>query len=91
MRSSGTGRVLATLFLGVMFGIYTHFTQLRMLQRGRDVYLAAQNHRFDRVAQYHSAPAMLVAGIIIAAIAVGLYELIAAGFTKMAGPSTAAE
>ena len=36
MRSSGTGRVLATLFLGVMFGIYRHFTQLRMLQRGRD-------------------------------------------------------
>jgi hypothetical protein len=34
---------------------------------------------------------MLIAGVIIAAIAVGLYELIAAGFTKMAGPSTAAE
>jgi hypothetical protein len=34
---------------------------------------------------------MLVAGIIIAAVAVGLYELIAAGFTKMAGPSTAEE
>jgi len=34
---------------------------------------------------------MLMAGVILAVIAVGLYELIAAGFARMAGPSTAEE
>jgi hypothetical protein len=91
MKSSGTGRVLATLFLGVMSGIYIHFTEMRAIERGRDVFLAAQSHRFDRLTQYHSAVNMVIAGVILAVIAVGLYELIAAGFTKLAGPSTAEE
>jgi hypothetical protein len=91
MRSSGTGRVLATLFLGVMFGIYRHYQQMRQLGGGRDAFLAQQSRYFDRITQLHSLGFMLIAGVIIAAIAVGLYELIAAGFTKMAGPSTAAE
>jgi hypothetical protein len=91
MRSSGTGRVLATLFLGVMFGIYRHYQQMRQLGQGREAFLARQSHYFDRVTQYHSTGSMLIAGIILAAVAVGLYELIAAGFSKMAGPSTAEE
>ena len=91
MKSSGTGRVLATLFLGVMFGIYRHFQQMRALGRGRDAFLAQQGQYFDRITQLHSMGIMLIAGVILAAIAVGLYELIAAGFTKMVGPSTAEE
>jgi hypothetical protein len=34
---------------------------------------------------------MLIAGVIIAAIAVGLYEVIAAGFTRLLPPSTVEE
>jgi hypothetical protein len=83
--------VLATLFLGVMFGIYRHYQQMRQLGQGREAFLARQSHYFDRVTQYHSTGSMLIAGIILAAVAVGLYELIAAGFSKMAGPSTAEE
>jgi hypothetical protein len=91
MKSSGTGRVLATLFLGVMFGIYRHYLQMRQLGQGRVAFLADESHYFDRITQTHSLGVMLVAGVILAAIAVGLYEVIAAGFTKMVGPSTAAE
>ena len=61
------------------------------VRRGRDAYLAVQNHHFDRVAQYHSSPAMLVAGIILAGVTFGLYELIAAGVTKILPPTTAEE
>jgi hypothetical protein len=91
MKSSGTGRVLATLFLGVMFGIYRHYQQMRQLGLGREGFLAEQSHYFERITQLHSVGFMLMAGVILAVIAVGLYELIAAGFARMAGPSTAEE
>jgi hypothetical protein len=91
MRTSGTGRVLATLFMGVLVGIYLHYRQIHDLGLGRDAYLAAQAHRFDRIMQYHSAFTTIIAGVILAVIGVAVYELIAAGFSKMAGPSTAEE
>src|ERR1035441_9334288 len=91
MKSSGTGKVLAVLFLGVLRGVYSHFNQMQWLGRGRDAYLADQGRRFDNFAAVHSAPAMFIAGIILVAISVGLYELIAAGFTKIIPPSTAEE
>jgi hypothetical protein len=86
MKSSGTGRVLATLFLGVVFAIYRHYVQMRQLGQGRAAFLAGESHYFDRITQTHSLGAMLIAGVIIAAIAVGLYEVIAAGFTKAIPP-----
>ena len=91
MKTSGTGRVLATLFLGGMFGIYRHYQQMRQLGQGRAAFLADESHYFDRITQTHGLFFMLIAGVIVAVIAVGLYELIAAGFSKLAGPSTAEE
>ena len=90
MKASATGRVFATFFLGLMFGLYIHFDQTRWLARGREAFLAAQSHRFDRIEQYHSALNMLIAGVILAGIAVGLYEMLAAGFTKIL-PAVSAE
>jgi len=91
MKRTGTGRVLATLFLGVMVGIYIHFTEMRTIGHGRELYLAAQNHRFDRLVQHHSGVSMAVAGIILTTIAVVLYELIAAGITANLPPVSAEE
>jgi hypothetical protein len=91
MKTSGTGRVLGTLFLGVMFGIFRHYQQMRQLGQGREAYLAQQSQYFDRITQTHGLGFMLIAGLILAAVAVGLYELIAAGFSKLTGPSTAEE
>jgi hypothetical protein len=91
MKQYKTGRVLATLFLGVMFGMYKHFDQMRWLGRGRDAFLADQNRLFDKFSQHHGSAGMLVAGVILAAIAIGLYELIAAGITHALPPSTVEE
>ena len=91
MKTSGTGRVLAVLFLGVLRGVYSHFMEIRWLGRGREAFLADQGARFDKFAAFHSAPSMLVAGVILAAIAVGVYELVAAGITKVVPPSTVEE
>jgi hypothetical protein len=91
MKSSGTGRVLATVFLGALFGIYRHYQQMRQLGQGRAAFLADESHYFDRITQTHGLFFMLIAGVILAVIAVGLYEVIAAGFTKMVGPSTVEE
>jgi hypothetical protein len=91
MKRSRTARVLAVLFLGVLTGVYLHFRELRYLARGRDAFLADQAHRFDRIAGFHSAAAMLVAGIILVAVAVGLYELIAVGIATILPASTVEE
>lgn len=91
MKRSGTGRVLATLFLGIIFGAFRHYQQMRMLAQGRDGYMAEQSHYFDRVVTLHSAAFTVVAGIILAVVAVGLYEGIAAAFTRLLPPSTVEE
>ena len=91
MKTSGTGRVLAAGFMGAMSGIYLHFRELRDLSRGRDAFLSAQGHRFDRIMQFHSAVSMLIAGVILVAVAVGVYELIAAGFTRLVPPTEVEE
>ena len=91
MKRTGTGRVFATLFLGVISGIYLHYRQMRELAEGRDAYLAQRSHYFDRITQLHSVGLTLVAGIILAVVAVGVYELIATGITSILPPSTAEE
>jgi len=91
MKRTGAARVLATIFIGVVFGVYTHFRQLRMLAPGRDAYLVERGRYFDKIAGYHSAATMLIAGIILVAVGVGLYELIAAGIASILPPSTAEE
>jgi hypothetical protein len=91
MKQYKTGRVLATIFLGMIFGIYKHFDQMRWLQRGRDAFLVDQNRLYDRIIQHHGSWSMLAAGLILAALAVGLYEALAAGFTYVLPPSTMEE
>lgn len=87
MKTSGTARVVATLFIGVIVGVYLHFREMRILAQGKDAFLAAQARRFDGILSYHSSITMVIAGIILAALAVGLYELIATGFTRLIPPT----
>jgi hypothetical protein len=91
MKTSGTGRVLATVFLGVIFGIFRHYQQVRELGKGRAAFLAEESHYFDKITQTHTLGVMLFAGVILAAIAIGLYEVIAAAFTKAIPPSQVEE
>ena len=86
MRERKTARIIATIFLGVLFGAFRHFQQVRELAGGRDQFLADQSRYFDRITQTHSAGFMLIAGVILACIAVGLYEGLAFGFSKFIRP-----
>ena len=91
MKQSKTGKVLSAISLGVAFGLYRHYVQMRALGLGREGFLAEQSHYFDRIAQLHSTGLTMFAGVILAAIAVGLYELIAVAFTKAIPPAEVEE
>jgi hypothetical protein len=91
MKQSGTGKLLAIVLLGVLFGLFKHFQQTKWLGRGREAFLVDQSGQFDRIVKYHSAGATLIAGIILVAAAVALYELTAWGLTKVIPPSTIEE
>lgn len=86
MRESKASRVIAAIFLGVLFGLYKHFQQTRWVAQGRDAYLADQSKLFDKIVQNHSSVTMLIAGVILAAVVFGLYEVIAAAFGKFVRP-----
>jgi hypothetical protein len=73
-----------------MFGIFRHYQQMRQLGLGRGGFLTEQSSYFDKITKLHSLGFMLMAGVILAGIAVGLYELVAAGFTKIL-PTVAVE
>ena len=91
MKQYKTGRVLATLLLGAIFGLYKHYTQMRWVMRGKDAFLADQATRSTSLRPTTRTTTMLIAGIILVALGVGLYELIAAGITRMLPPSTIEE
>jgi hypothetical protein len=75
-----TARVLAVVFAGVLFGLYKHAQQVRWAGLGRQAFLADQSHQFDvGMAPPHGTFAMILAGIVLAGITFGIYELLAAG------------
>jgi hypothetical protein len=86
MRESKTPRVVAAVFIGLIFGAYRHFQQVKWLANGRDSYLVDQGKFFDRITQTHSAGFMLIAGVILSAVVFGVYEVIAAGFARLIPP-----
>jgi hypothetical protein len=79
-------RVLAALFIGLLFGAYKHFQQVQWLAHGRDSYLADEGRFFDKIAQYHSTLTMMIAGVILATVVFGLHEGVAAGFSRLIPP-----
>ena len=84
MKTSGTGRVLAALFIGVIGGFYWRFRESQTLALGKQAALDAYGRRFDMIAGHHTAP--IIASIILAAVGCSLYELIAAGFSRAIPP-----
>jgi len=86
MRESKTPRVVAAAFLGLLFGAYRHFQQIRELTAGRQAFLAQQNVQFDRITKTHSMTVTLIAGLILAFIGAALYEAIAYAFTRLIPP-----
>ena len=83
MRQSKSSRVLAAIFLGMLFGAYRHFQQMQWLGKGRDAFLIDRSHYFDQITKTHSATITLIAGVILAAVAVAIYEGIVLAFGKV--------
>jgi hypothetical protein len=86
MKRTGTARILAGIFLGVLLGTYLHFMHMGIIGGGRESYLAKQSVHFDKLVAQHSAFPMLIAGVILAGLAIGVYELIAAGIANVLPP-----
>lgn len=91
MKPKKTARVLAALCLGVLYGLFKHFQNMRWLAHGRSAFLSDQAHRFDTTAQYHSTPSSVIAYLIVAAVVFGLYELASAGFSNLLPSSSVQE
>jgi hypothetical protein len=70
--------------MGLLFAMYTHHYYDAWSHRGREAFLAYQGHRFDRdmLVPRHSI-AGVVLYIVIVCVCIGVYELIAAGITKV--------
>ena len=92
MKTSGAGRVLAAVFIGVIGGIYLRFHDARVLAMGRQGATEAYGRTFDRLAANHAGSlGTIVAGLVLSIAGYGLYEMIAAGFTRLMSPSEAEE
>jgi hypothetical protein len=80
------------ILLGVLFGAYKHAMQLHWATLGRETFLADQSQQFDKgMMPPHGELVTMVAGVILAAVTFGLYELIAAGITQVLPKSTVEE
>jgi hypothetical protein len=87
-----TARVLAVVLTGVIFGLYKHAQQVRWAGLGRQAFLAEQSRQFDLgMAPPHGTFAMILAGVLLAGIAYGVYELLAAGIALILPRHQAAE
>jgi hypothetical protein len=73
-------RIFALLILGFSIGSYVHHDELKWHRRGREAFLADQMQRFDRnMANPHPTAIPILSATILAAIAIGAYELAAKG------------
>jgi hypothetical protein len=82
-------KLISAGLLGVLLGIWLHHSwdQKRLL--GREAYLLGQGAHYDKfLAVPHSLPSTIFVALIMVAILVGVYELIAAGIAKLSGKSS---
>ena len=86
--SRRTGRLVAAVCIGIALGIGAHFTEARKRTDGKEVFLEAQAHRFDRfISKPHDLVPEVLGGVVFVAGAVGAYELIAWAFYLVIKPA----
>ncbi|HEY1424699.1 MAG TPA: hypothetical protein VGF20_14695 [Candidatus Acidoferrum sp.] len=84
MNPRPVGRILATLLLGTVFGLYIHADNKKWSQLGRQAYIDHQLEDFDsNKATPQSKPVLMLGAMIVAAILFGAYELIALAFAAI--------
>jgi hypothetical protein len=86
--SRRTGRLVAVVCIGMALGVGAYFTDARKRTGGKEVFMEAQAHRFDRfISKPHDLVPEVLTGVVFAGTAVGAYELIAWVFYRMIKPA----
>jgi hypothetical protein len=84
MKPRTISKLIAIVFSGILLGGAVHHAHVKRGQLGREDFLAKQADRFDKfyVKPPHIAVEMLVC-VIMAGGAVGAYELVVFGLSKL--------
>jgi len=84
MKRDFVGRIGAWILLGLLFGAYVNRDYVKWHQRGLDAFLASERARFEQ-SMAHPAPAAVtfVAGMLVVAVFIGVYELTALAITYL--------
>lgn len=84
MQSNQNARLTAAATIGVLGALYFRTSDERYAQMGRDAFIAAQSARFERIILHPpSIAATVIAGLGMAAVLFGLYEVVALGLSKI--------
>jgi len=76
-------RILTIASIGGLGNLWLRHHQLETVNLGRAAFLAQQATRFDRMEAPQKVWVTLIAGIIIATVIFGLYELLVFGASKL--------
>jgi hypothetical protein len=76
-------RILTIASIGGLGNLWLRHHQIETFNLGRAAFLAQQVTRFDRMGAPQKVWATLIAGIIIATVIFGLYELLVFGASKL--------
>jgi hypothetical protein len=75
-------RTLTIASVGILGSLWLRHRDLETANQGRAAYLAQQTARFDRLGTPHKVWATILAGLILATLIFGLYELLVLGASK---------
>jgi hypothetical protein len=79
-----SAKVVSAVFSGILLGLYIHHDYVKWNSRGRSEFLAYQAARFDLHMSH--PPALLgelLAAVAVCITAIGFYELVANGLSKI--------
>lgn len=77
-------KLISIAFLGLVLGLQIHHTHVKWHRLGRPAYLAHETFLFDtQMANPKSPIAMILVAILMVGLLIGLYELVALGFSKL--------
>ena len=88
-----TSRISAAIILGVTLSFAVHHMEVKRGEMGKSAFETSQSERFDKFyAKPHdlTAPAPLFAGLFVAGVFLGAYELLAFGIYAVIKPKASA-
>jgi hypothetical protein len=79
-----TGKMIAALIMGLLLGIAIDHSNKVWAQRGREAYMAHQEHSFNRYSAVpHTSIQLIVTSIIVSCLFFFFYELLVLGALRI--------